>query len=84
MAPSRGSHVFHRLIWGKHKKKFLSETTGVKLAYIKSTFSEYGHVAYQIKVNEAYNNMLENNFTLTLTFDPWGGVKRLICFLFCK
>ena len=26
----------------------------------KSTFSEYGHVAYQIKGNEMYNNMQSN------------------------
>ena len=51
-------------------------------AYIKSTFPEYGHVAYQIKGNEAYNNMLANIFTLTLTLDPCGVFKRLICFLF--
>ena len=31
---------------------------GITLAYLKSTFSEYGHVAYQIKEKEAYNNML--------------------------
>ena len=30
------------------------------LAHIKSTFSEYGHVAYQLKGNEAYNNMPAN------------------------
>ena len=33
-------------------------TAGVTLAYIKSTFSGNGHVAYQTKGNEAYNNML--------------------------
>ena len=34
-------------------------------AYIKSTFfSEYGHVAYQIKGNEAYINMLANILSL--------------------
>ena len=32
----------------------------VTLAYIKSNFSEYDHVAYQIKGNEAYNHMLAN------------------------
>ena len=26
----------------------------------KSTFSEYGHVAYQIKGNEVYNNIQAN------------------------
>ena len=50
--------------------------------HITSTFSEYGHVAYQIKGNAAYNNILANIFALTLTLDPWGWVKRLICFLF--
>ena len=47
--------------------------SGVTFAYIKSTFSEYGHVEYQIKGNEAYNNMLANNLALTLTFDTWTG-----------
>ena len=36
----------------------MSLATEVKGAYIKSTFSEYCHVAYHIKGNEAYNNML--------------------------
>ena len=27
---------------------------------LRSNFSEYGHAAYQIKENEAYNNMLAN------------------------
>ena len=51
---------------------------GVIEAYIKSTFfSEYFHVAYQIKGNEAYYNMLANIYPLyTHTIDPWGGVKR--------
>ena len=37
----------------------------------KSTFSEFGHVAYQIKRNEAYNNMLVN-----ILPQPLVGVKR--------
>ena len=48
----------------------------------KINFSEYGHVAYQIYRNEACNNMLANSLTLTLTLDPWDGIKRIICFLF--
>ena len=36
----------------------------------KSTFQEYGIVAYQIKGNEAYNNMLANSLHLHYTRDP--------------
>ena len=36
---------------------------------------DYGHVAYQIKENEAYNNMLVNSVPLH-TLDHWGAVKR--------
>ena len=46
-------------------------------AYIKSTlFSEYGHVLYQIKGNEAYNNMLANGL-LFHTPVRWG---QNVCF----
>ena len=38
----------------------------VSYAYIKSTFSEYGHVAYQIKGKEACSNMLANSLVLHL------------------
>ena len=61
--------------------------TGVTWAYIKSTFSEYDHVAYQIKGNEAYNNMLANILLLHLVsiYNIFlGGVKRLICFFFLE
>ena len=41
-------------------------------AYIKSTFfSEYGHVLYQIKGNDAYNNMLANSLPLHTPI-RWG------------
>ena len=33
---------------------------------LKLTFSEYGHVAYQIKGNAAYNNILANILLLLL------------------
>ena len=33
---------------------------GVTHPYIKSTFQDIGHDAYQIKENEAYNDMLAN------------------------
>ena len=57
--------------------------TGVTFAYIK-TFSEYDHVAYQIKGNEAYNymlNILPLHIPLTIG-DHWGGVKMSFFFLF--
>ena len=43
-------------------------------------FSEYGHAAYQIKGNEAYNSMIANILPLHMTHyvDPWGGVKSSI------
>ena len=37
---------------------------------IKSTFSEHGQFAYQIKGNEPYNNILANNLVLHLPFTP--------------
>ena len=43
------------------------------MAYIKSTFSEYGHIAYVFKGNEAYNNMLANILPLHLLLTP--GVR---------
>ena len=52
---------------------------GVTLAYIKSTFPEYGHVAYQIKGNEAYNSMLAN-ISLKCTLDPRVGSKDIFSF----
>ena len=39
----------------------------VTQAYIKSTFSEYSHVAYPIKGKEAFNNMLRNSLLFTVT-----------------
>ena len=51
--------------------------------YIKSTFSEYGHVAYQIKGNEACNNMLANSLVLHLPLTPGMG-QRVNFFSFLK
>ena len=39
-------------------------------------FSKYGHVAYQMEGNEAYNNMIANILHLHTPLDPFGGVKR--------
>ena len=44
-------------------------------------FSKCGHVAYQIKWNDAYNNTLANILPL---HNPWGGVKRSTFFSFLK
>ena len=44
-------------------------------------FSEYCHVAYQIKGNEAYNNMLANILPLYTHYDPLVGVKRSFLFI---
>ena len=41
----------------------------------KSTFSEYGHVAYEIKGNEAYNNMLATILSLHITLTSVVGSK---------
>ena len=52
---------------------------GVTLANIKSTFSEYGHVAYQMKGNEAYNNML-NSLPVHTPLTPGVGSKGQFVF----
>ena len=45
----------------------------------KSTFSEYGHAAYQIKGNKTYSNM--QYFVLpTNCLDTWGGVGLKLFF----
>ena len=55
---------------------------GVTYANIKSTFSEYGHLAYHIKENEAYNNMLANILLLHSSFAPgWNQNINLFYFL---
>ena len=51
---------------------------------MKLTFSEYGHVAYQIKGNETYNNTLANILPLHSPLTPGVGVKRSIFFSFLK
>ena len=38
------------------------------------TFSEYGHVAYQIKGNDACSNMVANNLPVD-TPSLWGVIK---------
>ena len=43
--------------------------------------SEYGHDAYQIKGNEAYNNMLVNILSLHTTSKS-GWDQKVIFFLF--
>ena len=49
---------------------------------IKLTFSEYGHVAYKIKVNIAYNNKLTNILLLHLPLTLGVGSKvNLFSFL---
>ena len=40
---------------------------------IKLTFSEYGHIAYQIKGNIAYNNILANILLIHLPLIPGMG-----------
>ena len=45
------------------------------IGLFKTTFSEYGHVAYQIKGNEAYNNMLANILSLLTPLTPGMGSK---------
>ena len=47
---------------------------------IKLTFSEYGHFAYQIKGNAAYNNILANNLLLHLFLTPGVGSKGKFVF----
>ena len=43
--------------------------------YKKKALSEYGHVAYQIKENETYNNMLANILHLHTPLTPGVGSK---------
>ena len=51
---------------------------------IKLTFSEYGHVAYQIKGNAAYNNILANILLLHLPVTRTGErFRATIALLFC-
>ena len=49
----------------------------LKKANIKSTLSEYGPIAYQIKRNEAYINMLANILPLHI---PLGWGQKVILF----
>ena len=55
----------------------IGPAAGMTLAYIESTFSEYGHDANQIKGDEECNNMLANILPLQT---PLRGQK--INFLF--
>ena len=47
-------------------------------------FSKYGHVVYQIKENESYNNMLVNILPLHTPLAPEMGTNSQICLLFCN
>ena len=47
----------------------------------KNTVSGYVHVAYQIKGNETYNNMLTNSLPLLKTSIPGIGTEDQIIFL---
>ena len=42
----------------------------------KLNLSKYGHVAYQIKADDAGSNMVANILSPRHTIDPGGGVKR--------
>ena len=46
------------------------------IGLLKLTFSEYGHVSYQIKGNDAYNYMSANVLPLHTSLTP-GGTKGL-------
>ena len=50
---------------------------------LKSTYSEYDHVAYKIKGNEASNNMLANVLPLYTHSQPlgWGQTFKYLFFL---
>ena len=54
---------------------------GGHIGLYKLTFSEYGHVAYQIKGNEAYNYMLANVLPSHTSLNP--GDEKVIYFIFC-
>ena len=71
VAPSSGtlSSLFELCYWGQAR-----EDLGVG-PMPKTNFSKYGHAAYQIKGNEAYNNMLANNLHLHKPFTPVKGSK---------
>ena len=45
---------------------------GVTKAYVNLTFSEYGHVAYRIKGNKAYNYNQASVLTLHILLTPGG------------
>ena len=48
--------------------------------YITLSFLEYGHVAYQVKGNGIYNNMLANSMPLHIPLTP--GVGQKVVFFF--
>ena len=50
-------------------------TLGMGSVGQNSTFSEHGHVAYQIKENQECSNMVANNL-LADTPNPGDGVNR--------
>ena len=51
--------------------------TGGGAAAKNSTISEYGHVAYQIKGNDACSNMVANIFPADHQPGPWGWGKKV-------
>ena len=50
----------------------------------KSTFSEHGHVAYQIEGNEAYNNILANILPLHTSLVPGLGSNGHFSYVACQ
>ena len=69
--------------YGPSTKFIQFMSLGLKMSpHIKLTFSEYGHVAHQIKGNAAYNKILANIFLLHLPLIPgWGQNVNLFFFL---
>ena len=60
-----------------------SLTLGIGLIGQISTFSEHGHVAYQIKGNQVSSNMVVNIFQAVLPLTPNTGPKGQ-CFTFSE
>ena len=50
--------------------------------YINLSLLEYGHVAYQVKGNGIYNNMLANSMPLHIPLTP--GVGQKVFFFFSE
>ena len=69
--------LYFNKTWQEFFFKKNRRTAGVIQGYIKSTFSEYGRVAYQFKGIEAYNSMLAD---LTHILDTRGGGGKMSFF----